>query len=86
VVENVGEAEASEVEVCAKAPKRLVRIEGNDCRQLGSLAPDASEQEKFTLKPTRKAEGKKVDIKFTAKAGNAPKATATATLKVKNRN
>jgi PKD repeat protein/glucose/arabinose dehydrogenase/type 1 glutamine amidotransferase len=85
VVENVGEAEASEVEVCAKAPKRLVRIEGNDCRQLGSLAPEASEKEKFTLKPTRKARGEKIDIKFTASAENAPKATATATLKVKNK-
>jgi hypothetical protein len=83
VVENVGEAEAGDVEVCAKAPKRLVKIEGNDCRGLGSLAPDASEQEKFTLKPTRSARGKKIDIKFTATAENAPKATATARLKVK---
>ena len=84
-VENVGEADASDVEVCAKVPRKLAAIKGRKCASLDGLAIGASETSKFRIKPKARAKGKKVKIKFTATATNAPAETASATLRVKRR-
>jgi glucose/arabinose dehydrogenase/plastocyanin/regulation of enolase protein 1 (concanavalin A-like superfamily) len=82
---NVGDEAASDVELCAKAPRRLVELKGKECAATSSLEPDADIAPEFTFKPTRKARGKKVEITFTASASNAEDAVETATLKVKAR-
>jgi uncharacterized repeat protein (TIGR01451 family) len=84
-VENVGVDAASQVKVCAKAPKKLVAVKGERCASFESLEPAASEASKFKFKPKKKAKGKRVKIRFTATASNAPTETASATLKVRRR-
>jgi alpha-glucuronidase len=84
-VESTGNAAAEDVELCAKAPKRLVELKGKECAASSSLEPDADMAPEFTFKPTRKARGKKVEITFTATSSNAEDAVDTATLKVKDR-
>jgi plastocyanin/type 1 glutamine amidotransferase/regulation of enolase protein 1 (concanavalin A-like superfamily) len=82
---NVGDEAASDVELCAKAPKRLVELKGKQCAAASSLEPDADMAPEFTFKPTKKARGKKVEITFTATSPDAETVTQTAKLKVKKR-
>jgi plastocyanin len=84
-VENVGGAEATNVRVCAKAPKRLVSIKGKSCRGVGSLDAGGASAPRFSVKPTRRAKGKRVKVSFAVSAANAERETAAATLKVKRR-
>jgi plastocyanin len=80
---NSGEADASDVEVCVKAPSRKVRVVGPDCETADTLAPDEELDSRFELKPKRSARGDKVKITFTATAAGLSKEKETATLKVK---
>jgi PKD repeat protein/glucose/arabinose dehydrogenase/type 1 glutamine amidotransferase len=80
---NTGDAEASEVEVCVKAPKRKVRVVGDECETVETLGADEELDSRFQLKPKRSARGDKVEITFTAVADGLSKERATATLKVK---
>jgi plastocyanin len=82
---NRGDAEASDVKVCVKAPKKKVKVVGKTCAAPASLAADDSIAPKFKLKPKRKAAGKKLTIAFTAKSPDAENVKTTATLKVKRR-
>jgi len=82
---NTGGVDATGARVCAKAPKKLAKIKGKACRPLGDLAPESQLKRKFTVTPTKKAKGKSVKVTFTLNALNAPKRTATATLKVPKR-
>jgi plastocyanin len=79
---NIGDAEASKVRVCAKAPKSKAKVVGKACATAAGLDAGARFAPKFTLKPTRKARGKKVKVVFTA-TGDGLKTRSTATLKVK---
>ncbi|HSI79208.1 MAG TPA: cupredoxin domain-containing protein [Solirubrobacterales bacterium] len=79
---NTGGTTAQATRVCARAPKKLVKIKGTRCAAFGALAPGAQRQAKFKFKPKPKARGRKVKITFTATAANAPTRTAKATLKV----
>jgi plastocyanin len=82
---NLGDEAAADVELCAKAPKRLVEVKGKECATASSLEPDADMAPEFTFKPTNKARGKKVEITFTANSSNADPAMATAELKVRSK-
>jgi len=79
---NTGGTTATSTKVCAKAPKKLVAIKGKRCVTFGALAAGGQRQAKLKFKPKAKAKGKKVKVTFTATAGNAPKRTAKATLKI----
>jgi plastocyanin len=80
---NTGDAEATQVRVCAKAPKAKAKVVGKACATTAALAADASFARKFTLKPKRKARGKRVKVVFTATADGLDTIRRTATLKVK---
>jgi plastocyanin len=80
---NTGEADATEVEVCVKAPERKVRVVGEDCATDDTLAADEELAQRFELKPKRSARGDKVKVTFTAVAAGLPTEKETATLKVK---
>jgi hypothetical protein len=80
---NTGDGAASQVKVCAKAPKKKVKIVGRRCATADELAADERMAPKFKLRPTRKARGRKVTIKFTATAAGLPVERAQATLKVR---
>jgi uncharacterized repeat protein (TIGR01451 family) len=84
-VENAGGTTAENVKLCAMAPKNKVNVVGKECRGAGSLGTDEDVREAFKLKPKRAAAGKKVTIKFKARAANAATDTTKATLKVKRR-
>jgi hypothetical protein len=80
---NTGDADASEVEACAKAPARKAKIVGKACATAAILEPEASFAPKFTLKPKRAARGKRVKVSFVATAAGAEPARASALLKVR---
>jgi plastocyanin len=80
---NSGDGPATQVEICVDAPRRLVKVSGEPCATAESLDPDQELAPRFTLKPTRKARGKKVRITFTATAMDVDPEVETATLKVK---
>jgi PKD repeat protein/glucose/arabinose dehydrogenase len=80
---NNGEAAASEVEVCVKAPEQKVNVVGQECVSADSLPAGERMSPKFNLKPKRSARGDKVKITFTAKAAGVEKEKDEATLKVR---
>jgi hypothetical protein len=84
-VRNSGDAAASEVELCVKAPKRKVKVVGADCRETPTLGKGSAVKADFRLKPKRSARGDRVTVRFIATAENADRATDTATLKVKKK-
>jgi plastocyanin len=84
-VANPGGAVATNVKVCAKAPKKLLKVRGKACANLGGINPEGSKKATFKFKPTKKAKGKKVNVKLVVTADNAPKVTAKATVKVKKK-
>jgi uncharacterized repeat protein (TIGR01451 family) len=84
-VENIGGATGTNVRVCARVPARLAAIRSQPCVTYASLGIGATRSPRFTIKPKRKARGKSVRITFTATAANAPRETATATLRVRRR-
>jgi plastocyanin len=75
---------ATEVQVCVRAPARLVAVSGGRCwwmDQLGAGTRNTS----FAFKPKRAARGKSVDLKFRLTQADGPSQTRTATLKVARR-
>jgi hypothetical protein len=80
---NTGDAHASEVEVCARAPAKKAKIVGKACATAATLEPQASFAPRFTLKPKRAARGKQVKVTFKATSPGAEAARATAVLKVR---
>jgi hypothetical protein len=81
-VGNSGDFDANDVELCVDVPKQL-RLVGDECRSVGTLAPDGNASEKFKVKAKRSAAGRLLNLKFTASGTDLAKRTATATLKVK---
>lgn len=80
-VKNVGDAAASGVKVCVKAPKKLVKVK--KCVTRGNLPAGATATMKFKVKVKPKAR-KKANVKLTFKAtgkGLAAK-TARTTIRV----
>ena len=84
-VRNRGEAAAEDVELCVKAPARKVKVLGKDCRAAASLDAGESVDAAFRLKPKRSAAGDRINVRFTATAANAGRATDSATLKVEKK-
>ncbi len=82
---NTGDAQASQVRVCARAPKGKARVVGKACATAASLAAGAKVAPKFKIKPTRKARGKRVRVTFTATAQGLPTIRTNAVLKVAKR-
>jgi hypothetical protein len=58
-------------------------VVGKACATAAGLAAGDRFGPKFTLKPTRKARGKKVKVVFTATGDGLKTIRSTATLKVK---
>ena len=85
-IANRGDAAATGVRVCAKAPKKKIRIlSGNrkGCQKVGKLADGSNQKLRFQVKPKKKAVGKKTRIKFIVNAKNAKRQTAVVTLRVR---
>src|SRR5690606_18207567 len=87
-IANRGDAPAAGVRVCAKAPKKKIRIlSGNKqgCQKVGKLAGGKNLKLRFQVKPKKKAVGKKTRIKFIVTAKNAKRQVAVVNLKVRKK-
>jgi glucose/arabinose dehydrogenase/type 1 glutamine amidotransferase len=82
---NLSGGPATNVRVCAKAPRSKVRINGKACASRPTLAPGASFAPTFKLVPKRAARGRQVRITFTVTSPGAGTEKATATLAVRRR-
>jgi hypothetical protein len=82
-VRNTGDANATGVKVCMKAPKKAVKP-AKKCVNVGMLAAGAMEKPKFKVKAKKNAKPKAYKLRFKATGTGGP-ATDTATLKVKRR-
>jgi cytochrome c len=82
-VRNVGDGPASNLRVCARAPKSKLRLVGRSCTGKGGLAPGASMSPTFRLRPRRSARGNQVRVTFTATAAGLGVERAQAMVKVK---
>ena len=81
-VKNTGNATAKKLKVCAKGPKKLVKVP--KCRKPGKLAAGKSKTVKFKVKVKKRAKkGKKAKITFTAYAKGAKKKSGKATVKIR---
>jgi glucose/arabinose dehydrogenase len=84
VAKNVGDGDASQVEVCAKGPKAKVKIVGKACASVDPLAAGERFKPKFKAKAKRKARGRKVRVTFVATSPDIEdKLKAKVTLKVR---
>ncbi|MGB0120837.1 MAG: hypothetical protein WBP55_07795 [Solirubrobacterales bacterium] len=80
-VGNAGTAAASEVRICVKAPKKLVRMKKR-CKPIGELAAGESAARKISVKLGGKAKrGRSVTLKFRAMSGNGQTVKAKARIK-----
>jgi cytochrome c len=84
-VRGIGETVAEDVEVCATVRRKLATVVGRDCVRYPSLDDPYTETAEFEVKAKRKGAGRNVTVRFTARAANAGRQTAEATLKVKDR-
>ncbi len=81
-VKNTGDATAKKHKLCARGPKKLVKVP--KCRKPGKLAAGKSKTVKFKVKVKNRAKkGKKAKITFIATAKGADKKTAKATVKIR---
>ena len=81
-VRNTGNAAAKKLKLCAKGPKKLVKVP--KCRKPGKLAAGKSKTVKFKVKVKKRAKkGKKAKITFTAYAKGAKKKSGKATVKIR---
>ena len=81
-VKNTGNAAAKKLKVCAKGPKKLVKVP--KCRKPGKLVPGKAKTVKFKVKVKNRAKkGKKAKITFTAYAKGATKKSGKATVKIR---
>ena len=81
-VKNIGDATAEKLRLCARGPKKLVKLP--KCRKPGKLAPGKSKTVKFKVKVKKRAKkGKKAKITFTATATGVKKKSGRATVKVR---
>ncbi len=82
-VTSTGEIPVTGVEICAKAPKRVVAL-AHRCRLTDQLEMDDQGRVVFRPKVRWKTEpGKRFKIRFTARADYAQPTRATAVIKVK---
>ena len=82
-VKNTGNAAAKKLKICAKGPKKLVKVL-KKCRKPGKLAAGKSKTVKFKIKVKKRAKkGKKAKITFTATAKGAKKKSGKATVKIR---
>jgi cytochrome c len=84
-VRNTGGARATRVRVCANGSRSKVRVVGEACRTKNGLAPGARMAPSFKLKPKPSARGKRVTIRFMARAAGVKTLKDQATLRVKRR-
>lgn len=81
-VKNAGNAAATGVKVCVKAPKKLVKVK--KCAKVGKLAAGKARTVKFKVKVKKKArKGKKAVLKFKATAKGVKAKNGKAKVKVK---
>ena len=81
-VKNTGNAAAKKLKVCAKGPKKLVKVP--KCRKPGKLAAGKSKTVKFKVRVKKRAKkGKKAKLTFTATAKGAKKKSGKATVKIR---
>ncbi len=81
-IPNIGNAAASGVKICVKAPAKLVKVK--KCQTVGSLAAGKTASAKFKVTVKKKAKkGKKATLKFIASGSGLASKTATAKVKVK---
>jgi len=82
-VRNVGDAATGPLTLCAKAPKKRLKVKGAACRGKQSLAGGAQVSTKFKFKIKRAARGKTTKIAFTAAGEGVDGQRVVARLKVK---
>ncbi len=80
-VKNTGDGTATKLKVCAKGPKKLVKVP--KCVKPGNLAAGKSKTVKLKVTVKKGAKkGKKAKVTFTATATGAKKKSGKATVKV----
>jgi uncharacterized repeat protein (TIGR01451 family) len=83
-IRNTGDADASGVKVCVKAPKKAIKVK--KCVNVGGLAAGDSEKARFNAEAKRSAKPKTYTLRFkTTVSGRVDPARDTAKLKVKER-
>ncbi len=82
-VRNTGDADATGVKVCMKAPRKAVKP-SMKCTNVGMLAAGELEKPRFVVKAKRDAKPRSYTLRFTATGTGGPD-NATATLKVKRK-
>ena len=81
-VKNIGDATAEKLRLCARGPKKLVKLP--KCRKPGKLAPGRSKLLTFEVKVKKGArKGRKAKLTFTATAKGATKKSGKATVKIR---
>jgi hypothetical protein len=85
-VANTSTANSGPVKLCAKAPKKKLKVRKGACRTLeDGIAPGATASERFVFKIKPKARGKRTKIRFTAKGPGFENTKAVAKLRVKKK-
>lgn len=83
---NTGGTASRSTRVCVRYNKRVLRLAGNRCRNLGSLAPGASRNLNFRIRVTWRArQGARIPVMFRMNAGNAVVRQAVANLRRRGR-
>lgn len=85
VLANAGDSEADAVRICARAQKRLARLQPAKCLAFDTIEAGARERVAFRLKLRPKARGKRVNVKVTATTADAGKLTGRSVLRAKRR-
>jgi CARDB len=82
-VRNTGDADATGVKVCMKAPRKAVKP-SMKCTNVGTLAAGELEKPRFAVRAKRNAKPRSYTLRFRATGTGGPDNT-TATLKVKRK-
>ncbi len=83
---NVGGVASNNTKVCVNLRKRALKLAGNRCRSLGSLAAGASRKLNFRIRVRWRApRGKKLPVTFRMRSGNAVVRQAVVRIRRKGR-
>jgi hypothetical protein len=83
-VRNRGDAVARRVRICLTRPDSTqLWVGGKRCRRVGRLAADTVTREVFRVRPTERASGDRLVLRFVARSPNAENVRGTAAIRVR---
>jgi len=82
VITNIGDTDAEDVKVCAKAPSAKLNVKPK-CQKVDVLAAGDRVRLTFPVKVKANAKGKSAKVRFTVTSANAPLKNVSATVKIK---